>query len=183
LIVYCAVIDRPGQGMVPGRRSGLMKSWSWTTEAILPVSLTRPRPPHPFPSPRGGLRGRGFRQNWLPLPRERAGVRGGMQQHHFASRTARHEGPWPAREPLRLQVLAGFEKARGGDRPSPQPSPQGGASNNTSAASVLERGLWPPWQVSEKPLPVSEGGVGGAVPAEPAAGTRFRAGWALRNCR
>ena len=40
--------------------------------------------------------------------------------------------------------------------PSPQPSPQGeGASNNGSAASVLWRGLWPPWQVSEKPLPVS----------------------------
>ena len=40
--------------------------------------------------------------------------------------------------------------------PSPQPSPQGeGASNNASAASLLWRGLWPPWQVSEKPLPLS----------------------------
>jgi hypothetical protein len=42
--------------------------------------------------------------------------------------------------------------------------PQGeGASNNASAASMLWRGLWPPWQVSEKPLPVSRSW--GLVPA------------------
>src|ERR1017187_10063813 len=56
----------------------------------------------------------------------------------------RHERPWPAWEPWRRQLLA--------------PSPQGeGASNNASAASLLWRGLWPPWQVSEKPLPLRGG--------------------------
>ncbi len=29
-----------------------------------------------------------------------------------------------------------------------------GASNNVSAVRVLERGVWPRWQVSEKPLSV-----------------------------
>jgi hypothetical protein len=51
------------------------------------------------------------------------------------------------------------KKAPGGTRPSPQPSPEGeGASNNASAARVLWRDRCPPWQVSEKALPVSHKG-------------------------
>ena len=117
----------------------------------------------------------------------RAGVRGRLQQHRRANRMTRHERPWPGWEPWRRQLLAPSPEGEGwGEgrvdqrsmrigrfnlsrlsvaRPSPQPSPQGeGASNNASAASLLWRGLWPPWRVSEKPLPLrGPGGWGGSV--------------------
>jgi len=35
-----------------------------------------------------GAQREGFRQNWLPLPRERAGVRGGIRQHRRSIRMA-----------------------------------------------------------------------------------------------
>src|ERR1017187_8557814 len=38
------------------------------------------------------------------------------------------------------------------------------ASNKASAASLLWRGLWPPWQVSEEPLPLRGQGGGGRSP-------------------
>ena len=58
------------------------------------------------------------------------------------------------REPVTMHRP--LENALRGARPSPQPSPEGeGASNNASAAGVLWPGLWPPWEVSENPLPLS----------------------------
>ena len=70
------------------------------------------------------LRGRGPRHYWLPLPRERAGVRGGMPQDHRGNRMTRREISWPAREPWRRQIRAGIEEAHSGATPHPSPLPR-----------------------------------------------------------
>ena len=50
---------------------------------------------------------------------------------------------------------AAFDKAHGGAGPHPSPLPKGeGASHKASTAPVPSRGRGPPWQVSEKTLPV-----------------------------